>query len=151
VAEPAGPIGVGIVGAGNISSEYLGNLCRFPDTEVLAIGDRRPDVARDRAREHGVPAAGDRRVVLDDPDVALVVNLTIPAAHAQMARQAIAARKHVWNEKPLALDRAGARDVLAVAAAAAADVRFGCAPDKFLGEGLQAGRPWLDRAATLAP
>jgi predicted dehydrogenase len=43
VADRTGPVGVGIVGAGNISPEYLANLCRFPDVEVLAIGDLRPD------------------------------------------------------------------------------------------------------------
>ena len=131
VAERSGPVGVGIIGAGNISTEYLRNLCRFPDIDVLAVGDLRTEVARERAAEHGVPAAGDPRVVLDDPDVELVVNLTVPAAHADVAGQAIAAGKHVWNEKPLALDRAGARHLLD--AAGAAGRRVGCAPDTLTG------------------
>jgi len=149
VPERTGPVGVGIVGAGNISSEYLANLCRFPDTEVLAIGDLVPAAARERASEHGVPVAGDARAVLDHPDVEIVVNLTIPAAHAEVAGAAIAAGKHVWNEKPLALDRASARGLLD--AAAAAGLRVGCAPDTFLGEALQAGRRWLDRGVIGEP
>src|SRR5262249_52573166 len=138
VPERTGPVGVGIIGAGNISSEYLSNLARFPDTEVLAIGDLRPDAARERATEYDIPAAGEPAVVLDHPDVELVVDLTNPAAHAEVAEAAIAAGKHVWNEKPLALDRPSAQGLLD--AATAAGVRVGCAPDTFLGEALQAGR-----------
>src|SRR3954463_16116724 len=97
-----GPVGIGIVGAGNISSEYLRNLAAFPDTTVVAIGDRLPDVAPAPAAQVRVAAAGDPDVVLGHPDVEIVVNLTIPAAHAEVAQLAIAAGKHVWNEKPLA-------------------------------------------------
>jgi predicted dehydrogenase len=149
VADRTGPVGVGIVGAGNISPEYLSNLCRFPDLEVLAIGDMRPDTARERAAEHGVPLAGEPSVVLDHPDVEIVVNLTVPAAHATVAEGAIAAGKHVWNEKPIALDRPSARRLLD--AATAAGLRVGCAPDTFLGEGLQAARRWIDRGVIGEP
>jgi predicted dehydrogenase len=144
-----GPVGLGIVGAGTISSEYLSNLTRFPDAMVVAIGDALPDVARAKAAEHGVALAGDAATVLDHPDVEIVVNLTVPAAHAEIALRAIAAGKHVWNEKPLALDRAAAAVVLE--AAAAAGVRVGCAPDTFLGDGLQAVRRLLDEGAIGRP
>ncbi len=142
MTDGTGPVRIGIIGAGNIAPEYLANLCRFPDTEVLAIGDVRAEAARARAAEHGVPLAGEPDLVLDHPDIELVVNLTVPAAHAAVAGQAIAAGKHVWNEKPLGLDRASARGLLD--AAAAAGLRVGCAPDTFLGPGLQAARRWID-------
>ena len=101
----SGPVGVGVIGAGTISGTYLENLGSFPDTEVVAIGDLFPDAARRKAAEHGIASAGDVASVLEHDGVELVVNLTIPAAHAEVASQAIAAGKHVWNEKPLALDR----------------------------------------------
>lgn len=132
----SGPVGVGIIGAGVISGTYLENLASFPDTEVLAIGDLFPEAARTRAAEHQVATAGDVDAVLGHPDVEVVVNLTIPAAHAEVAGQAVAAGKHVWNEKPLSLDRAGGAALLE--AAEAAGLRVGCAPDTFLGAGLQA-------------
>ena len=144
-----GPVGIGIVGAGTISSEYLSNLTRFPDTSVVAIGDALPDVARAKAAEHGVADAGDAAIALDHPDVEIVVNLTVPAAHAEIALRAIAAGKHVWNEKPLALDRAAAAGVLGAASGAA--VRVGCAPDTFLGEGMQAVRRLLGEGAIGRP
>jgi predicted dehydrogenase len=144
-----GPVGIGIVGAGNISSEYLRNLNAFTDTRVVAIGDQMPEVARARAAEFGIATAGDTDAVLSHPDVEIVVNLTVPAAHAEVALRAIAAGKHVWNEKPLAADRASAREVLA--AADRAGVRVGCAPDTFLGPGLQTVRRLIDEGAIGEP
>ncbi len=102
---------------------------------MLAVGDLFPEVATAQAAKHGIPASGDVASVLEHPGVEIVVNLTIPAAHAEVAGQAIAAGKHVWNEKPLTLDLASAQQLLD--AAAAADRRVGCAPDTFLGSGLQ--------------
>jgi predicted dehydrogenase len=144
-----GPVGVGVIGAGVISDTYLKNLTSFPDTEVLAVGDLFPEVARAKAAEHGVPTGGAVDAVLGNPDIELVINLTIPAAHAEVAEQVIAAGKHVWNEKPLALDRASARRLLD--AADAAGLRVGCAPDTFLGAGLQTTRRLLESGAIGTP
>jgi predicted dehydrogenase len=138
-----GPVGIGIIGAGVISGTYLENLAAFADTEVLAIGDILPDVAAAKAAEYGVPAGGDVDVVLGNPDVEIVVNLTTPDAHALVARQAIAAGKHVHGEKPLSLDRESADEVIALAAAAG--LRVGSAPDTFLGAGWQAVRRAVER------
>ena len=131
----SGPVGVAVIGAGNISSQYLRNLTRFPDLNVVAIADI--DVARAAAAaaEFGVPISGSVPDVLALPEVELAVNLTIPAAHAEVALAAVAAGKHVYGEKPLALDPAAARRVLTEAAARG--VRVGNAPDTFLGAGLQ--------------
>jgi predicted dehydrogenase len=137
-----GPVGIGLIGAGNISAEYLRNLTSFPDVRVVAIGDLRGESAHARASEFGIERSGDPAVVLTDPEVELVVNLTIPAAHAEVAGGAIAAGKHVWNEKPLAADRVAALDLLE--RANEAGLRVGCAPDTFLGEGLQAARRIID-------
>ena len=110
--ERSGPVGVGIVGAGVISDTYLQNLKSFPDVEVLAIGDLVPEAAQAKAEKYGVPANGGTEAVLQHPDVEVVVNLTIPAAHVEIAQQALDAGKHVWNEKPLALDRAAGTGLL---------------------------------------
>lgn len=138
-----GPMGIGVIGAGTISTTYLENLHNFPDTEVVAIGDLFPDAARQKAADHAIPSAGDVASVLENDAVELVINLTIPAAHAEVAGQAIAAGKHVWNEKPLALDRPSAQGLLE--AAEAAGLRVGCAPDTFLGAGLQTARRVIER------
>ena len=87
----AGPVGIGVIGAGTISDTYLENLTKFADTEVLAIGDIVPEAAQEKADKYDIPVAGDVAAVLNEPGVEIVANLTIPAAHAEVASQAIAA------------------------------------------------------------
>lgn len=137
-----GPVGVGIIGAGTISNEYLTNLTSFPDIAVLAVGDLFEDAAAAQARTYGVKTSGGADAVLSHPEVELVINLTIPAAHVEVATAAVRAGKHVWSEKPFSLDRAGGRALLK--SAEAAGVRLGCAPDTFLGAGLQTARRIID-------
>ena len=108
-----GPVGVGFIGTGMISNTYLENLTRFPDIDVIILGDLNVDLARARAEQHGVRQWGTADDVLNHPDVEVVVNLTIPAVHAEVASKAIAAGKHVWTEKPISVDRASGRDLLA--------------------------------------
>lgn len=132
------PIGVGVIGAGVISQTYLENLTSFPDVNVVAVGDLLPDRARAKADEHGVTAAGTPDDVLSNPDVDLVVNLTIPQVHVEVSSAAIAAGKHVWTEKPIGLDRDATRALLAQADAAG--VRIGSAPDTLLGPAFQTAK-----------
>jgi predicted dehydrogenase len=129
------PVGVGIVGCGTISHAYLRNLTRFPDVAVHACADLDIDLAKAVAEQYGVAAAGGLDAVLEHPDVEIVVNLTVPAAHVEVSAAAVAAGKHVYSEKPIALDPASGARLLT--AAEAAGVRVGSAPDTFLGAGLQ--------------
>ena len=138
IPVPANPVGVAVVGCGTISDEYLRNLTSFPDLRVLFCADLDLERAKAQAARYGVPGAGSAAQAAEHPDVELVVNLTIPAAHAEVGLAAVAAGKSVWNEKPLALDTVAGRGLLA--AAARAGVRVGCAPDTVLGAGLQAAR-----------
>ena len=142
-------VGVGVIGAGTISDTYLENLSTFADTEVLAIGDIVTDAAKEKAAKYDIAAAGDVSTVLNHPDVEIVVNLTIPAAHAEVASQAIASGKHVWNEKPLALDRVSGKSLLRDAEAAG--LLVGCAPDTFLGAGLQTACRLIDQGMIGTP
>ncbi|WP_367137487.1 Gfo/Idh/MocA family protein [Saccharothrix sp. HUAS TT1] len=136
------PLGVGVVGAGTISDTYLANLTTFPDVRVLAVADLDPERAAAQAARHGVPRACGVADLLADPDVGLVVNLTIPAAHVEVSRAALEAGKHVWVEKPLGLDRAGVRALLDLAASRG--LRVACAPDTVLGAGWQTARRAVD-------
>ncbi len=135
-------VGIGVIGVGVISDTYLANLGSFPDVEVKAVGDIDLERARTQAEKYGIAVHGGAEVVLDHPDVDLVVNLTVPAAHIEVSRRAIAAGKHVWSEKPLGLDRDGAAQLLREADAAG--LRVGSAPDTLLGPGFQAARRAID-------
>ena len=134
-APRTGPVGVGVVGAGVISDQYLGNLTQFPDLRVLFIADIDEERAAAQAQKWGVPGSGSVAELLAHDDVEIVVNLTIPAAHVEVALAAVAAGKHVWGEKPYALDRESGQRLLE--AAQEAGVRVAVAPDTFLGAGLQ--------------
>ena len=138
-----GPVGVGFIGTGMISNTYLENLTKFPDIEVVILGDLNSELAASQAAKHCVPQWGTAADVLDHPDVELVVNLTIPAVHAQVSGQVIAAGKHVWSEKPISVDRESGRELLDQAAAAG--LLVGIAPDTVLGPGVQTARRAIAR------
>jgi len=143
------PVGVAVVGCGTISSAYLSNMMSFPDLRVLFCADLDIERAKAQAAKYGVAAAGPAAQALEHPGVELVVNLTVPAAHAETAGAAIAAGKSVWIEKPLALDTASGHRLLAEADEAG--VRVGCAPDTVLGAGLQTARRVIDAGAIGVP
>ncbi|MEM6552592.1 MAG: Gfo/Idh/MocA family oxidoreductase [Planctomycetota bacterium] len=136
------PMRVGIIGCGNIAAAYQGGCKHYPGIELIHVADLDVDRAKERGKEWGVPTASDVDGLLNNPDVELVVNLTIPAAHAEVDRLALEAGKHVHSEKPLALSCAEARPVLELAAERG--LRLGCAPDTFLGSGHQLARKCVD-------
>ncbi|MDP9693101.1 UNVERIFIED_ORG: putative dehydrogenase [Arthrobacter globiformis] len=138
-----GAVGVGVIGAGNISKQYLDNLNVFPDLTVHVIADLFEEAAEARAKEYGIPEWGGVDAALNHPDVEIIVNLTIPAAHVEVATAAVNAGKHVWTEKPFSLDRESGLGLLKTANAAG--IRLGCAPDTFLGAGLQTARRLIER------
>ncbi|HUY49565.1 MAG TPA: Gfo/Idh/MocA family oxidoreductase [Streptosporangiaceae bacterium] len=146
---PAQPVGVAVVGCGTISNEYLRNLASFPDLRVLFCADLDIERAKVQAARYGVPGAGTTEQAAQHPDVELVVNLTVPAAHAEVARAALAAGKSVWVEKPLALDTSAGQRLLTEADRAG--VRIGCAPDTVLGAGLQTARRLIAAGAIGVP
>ena len=136
------PLRVGLVGAGFISGMYFDTMGRIRD-EVRLVRIADVDVARaeEVGAAQGVPG-GTVDELLADPDVDLVLNLTIPAAHAGVATKALDAGKHVYGEKPLAVTVAEARSVLDLAQRRGLWV--GCAPDTVLGTGIQTARRAVD-------
>ncbi len=144
-----GPVGVGVIGAGVISTQYLENLTRAADVRVLMVADLDVDRASARAAEFGVPSSGTVAELLARDDIEIVVNLTIPAAHVPVALDALAAGKHVWSEKPFALDLVGGQALLDEAHRAG--LRVACAPDTVLGAGIQTGRRLIESGAIGTP
>lgn len=133
---------IGIIGCGNISSIYLKNCASFGNLTVKACADLDLSRAQARAAEFNIPVACTVQDLLADPDVQAVVNLTVPKAHAEVALAAVRANKSVYNEKPLTIERHDAATLLLEAREHG--VRVGCAPDTFLGGGLQTCRALID-------
>jgi len=155
----AGKTKIGIIGCGNISGIYLQNFYKFRNLELAALADS--DVSRAKAKveeikskyatdwklsgEPKLPTAGTVKELLANPEIELVVNLTIPKAHAEVALQCLEAGKHTYHEKPFSLNRDEGKKILAAAKASGAkNLRVGCAPDTFLGAGIQTCRKLID-------
>lgn len=134
-------LGIGVVGCGNISTAYMRHAAAFRGVEIRACADLNQTLAQARAEEFGVDA---RRVevLLTSPDIDIVLNLTIPAAHYSVSRSALEAGKHVYSEKPFALTIEDARDLAQLARSRG--LRVGSAPDTFLGGAHQYARRLID-------
>ncbi len=129
------PIKIGVIGCGNISSTYLHTPHLFNNLEITACADIDLPRAQAQAQTFGIPKACSVDELLADTEIELVINLTIPAAHAAISLNALAANKSVYSEKPLAIESADGRAILKMAQVH--NLRVGCAPDTFLGGGLQ--------------
>lgn len=140
---------IGILGCGAISAAYLKFAKTFPILEVVACADVLPERARARAEEFGVPRACTVEELLNDPQIQIAVNLTIPRAHAEVGMAALEAGKAVYNEKPLAVRREDGKCLVDLAAKKG--LRLGAAPDTFLGGGLQTCRKLIDDGWIGAP
>jgi predicted dehydrogenase len=137
---------VGLVGTGTISGIYLKNAAeRFAEIDIVAVADLMRDRAEARATEHNIPNVLEVDELIADPSIDIVLNLTIPQAHYEIARKAILAGKSVFSEKPLAVDPADGQQLVDLAREH--KVLLGSAPDTFLGTGIQTCRRLLDEGA----
>jgi predicted dehydrogenase len=141
-------LGVGLIGCGNVSKQYLPNGPRLDGLRYVACADVDAAAAERVAGEYGLEACATAELLVR-PDVDVVLNLTPPDLHAAIALEAIAAGKHVYTEKPLATSVERGRAVLD--AAEAAGVLVGCAPDTFLGAGIQTLKAALEAGAIGTP
>ncbi|HEY3322225.1 MAG TPA: Gfo/Idh/MocA family oxidoreductase [Planctomycetota bacterium] len=135
-------IKTGIIGCGNISKAYILTAKSFPILDVVAVADIDVERAKAKAQEFGIAKGCSVEELLATKDIQLVMNLTVPKAHCDVALACIAAGKHVFNEKPLGVTVAEGKKILD--AAKAKKILVGCAPGTFLGGGLQTCRKLVD-------
>jgi len=114
----------------------------FDDVEIVACSDLVLERAVAQAEAYGVPKACSPEELLADEEVEVVLNLTVPVVHAEVSLAALEAGKHVYTEKPLAVSLEDGRRMLEVAGERG--LRIACAPDTFLGGGLQTCRKIID-------
>jgi predicted dehydrogenase len=145
------PVTAGIVGCGEISGSYLEHLTGMLSglVRVAACSDLIAERAQQRASEFGVPTVCTTEELIADPEIEIVVNLTMPAQHHEVTMPALEAGKHVFSEKPLTVNRELGREI--IEAAAARGLLLAGAPDIFLGAGLQACRRLIDGGAIGTP
>lgn len=135
-------VNIGIIGCGNISSVYLDVCKRFGILNMVACSDIVEERARAKAKEFNIPKVYSVDKLLADPDIDIVLNLTIPQVHSEIGIAALKAGKHIYNEKPLTVKLDDAKKMLRIAEEKR--LLVGCAPDTFLGGGLQTCRKIID-------
>lgn len=139
------PVKVGVIGCGAISRAYFTGAQDYPILEIVACADINPEAAQKAGETYGIAKVYTVDELLADPEIELVLNLTIPQAHAAINRRILEAGKHGYCEKPFALDREEGRAALKLASEKG--LRLGCAPDTVLGEGIQTCRDLIDQGA----
>lgn len=134
---------IGVIGCGNISSNYIKNSKQYKNIKFAAFADLDLDRAKTKAEEYGNGArACTVDEILSDSEIEIILNLTIPKAHYSVAKAALLAGKHVYNEKPLTISRVEGKELRKLAAEKG--LRLGGAPDTFMGAGIQTCRKIIE-------
>ena len=134
---------IGVLGIGDISNVYFNNLKKYDIVNVVACAARNLEKARKKANEHNIQKAyASSKELIEDPEIDIILNLTVPAVHSELTIEALQAGKHVYTEKPLAATLEDGEKILALAKEKGLYV--GCAPDTFLGGRLQTCRRVID-------
>ncbi len=141
-------VGIGIIGCGNISGAYLKAMASFPILDIRGVADMNADMAKSRAEEFNLRARGVEDL-LCDPEIEIIVNLTVPKAHVEVALRSLDAGKHTYSEKPLGVTFAEGKRL--ADAAKAKNLRIGAAPDTFLGGSHQTARTLIDQGVLGKP
>ena len=142
------PLGIGIVGTGNIAGGYATDALTHPEIRLVAATDLDPTARPRSPTTYGCRAHASLDDLLADDEVDIVVNLTVHHAHYEVTKRALEAGRHVYSEKPLALRSSEARELVELAAARG--LRLGCSPSTFLGEAQQTAAA-LIRSGRLGP
>lgn len=129
---------IGFIGCGNISNQYLKGLSALPEVTIAALADLKPEVAKAQAEEYKIEKVYTPEELLADPEIGIVLNLTIPDAHFAVSKAALEAGKHVYLEKPLSITFDEGKELVDLAAAKG--LKLGCAPDTFMGRGIQTAK-----------
>jgi predicted dehydrogenase len=140
---------LGVVGCGNISNAYFNGCKFFDNVEIVHVADIDLGRAQAKAEEWSIPQATDVATLLSNPEIEIVINLTIPKFHGEIALKSLEAGKAAYCEKPFSLSRDEGRRVLALGKEKG--LRVGCAPDTFLGAGYQTCRKLIDDGAIGEP
>ena len=125
------PLCVGLIGTGRISDIYLQNLSSFSEVNVKTCGSLNLEESADKAKQYDIANVATPDEIIADNSIDCVLNLTLPAVHAEVSLAALQAGKHVYSEKPLATNLDDSKRILDLASSKGLIV--GNAPDTFLG------------------
>ena len=137
-------LNVGVVGCGNINPVYMENISEnFSDViNITACSDLSMERAQATADKFNIPKVLDFQQLLKDSETELILNLTNPTSHASVNLEILDAGKHVYSEKPLAIEMEHGQQI--IDKSIANNLMVGCAPDTVLSEEIQTCRRIID-------
>ena len=133
---------VGLIGCGHISETYFRAEKYFNNIKIVKCADINHSNALKCAKKYKIEALSVKEILLDK-EIEIILNLTIPKAHYQVAKHSLLHGKHVYSEKPLAINFKDGKDLIKIAKKR--KLYIGNAPDTFLGGGIQKSRELIDK------
>lgn len=119
-------LGIAVIGAGRIGTLRARLAAKHPSVDFLAVSDRDPACARALAEQTNADfSSSDNFEVIERPEVTAVIVSTPEGEHAAPVKRALELGKPVLVEKPLALSRVDAEDILATLKATNGNLRIG--------------------------
>jgi len=133
---------VGVIGCGNIADIYLKNSKQyFNNFKIVACADIKEEASKKFAEKYNIQQMSVDDL-LADSKIKFIINLTIPNVHYEVSKSILKAKKHSYSEKPLSIEFKDGQELINIAKEN--DVYLGCAPDTFLGAGIQTARKIID-------
>ena len=132
---------IGLIGCGNIAETYFRSQEYFNNIKFVACADINMEAAKKTAEEYNIKCLSVHEI-LNDNNVDIILNLTIPQAHYEISKLALDSNKHVYCEKPMSVNYSDAKKLLNLASKN--NLYLGNAPDTFLGGGGQLARNIID-------
>ena len=126
---------IAFIGCGYVADDYYARLANYPELSLVGVADRDQARATAFGDHHSIPVYSSVAELLADDGVSLVVNLTNPASHFEVSKACLEAGKHVYSEKPLALELEQAKTLARIAAER--DLYLSSAPCGLLGGSAQ--------------
>ncbi len=133
---------VGLIGCGHIAETYFRAEKYFNNIKIIKCADINLKAARKCSKEYGIKFLSVNEI-LKDQEVEIILNLTIPKAHYEISKKALLNGKHVYSEKPLAINLKDGKELLKISRRK--KLYLGNAPDTFLGGGIQKSKELVEK------
>ena len=125
---------VGLIGCGHISETYFKGHEYFNNFQITKCADINMEVANKCAKVNNIEACSVDDII-KDKEIEIILNLTIPKAHYEIAKKSLENGKHIYSEKPMAVNFEDGKHLLQLSKEKG--LYIGNAPDTFLGGGIQ--------------
>src|SRR5262249_50415040 len=106
---------IAFLGCGYVAESYAKTLGNYPELKLIGAYDRNDKNLQSFCDRWSARRYANFDELLDDPSVEMILNLTNPRSHYELTKRCIKASKHVYSEKPLAMEATSARELVELA------------------------------------